>query len=64
MYLPEWAQKHKEKYTEIKKIGNGFYKYQVAFRYYRVITSKRMPPILFFRIELFGIILIRKMVIT
>jgi len=33
MYLPEWAQKHKEKYTEIRRIGNGFYKYQVAFAY-------------------------------
>ena len=33
MYLPEWAQKHKEKYTEIKKINNGFYKYRVAFIY-------------------------------
>ena len=35
MYLPEWAQKHKEKYTEIRRIGNGFYKYQVAFAYNR-----------------------------
>jgi len=33
MYLPEWAQKHKEKYTEIRRINNGFYKYQVAFPY-------------------------------
>jgi hypothetical protein len=33
MYLPEWAQKHKEKYTEIRRIKNGFYKYQVAFVY-------------------------------
>ena len=35
MYLPEWAQKHKEKYTEIRRIGNGFYKYQVEFVYNR-----------------------------
>jgi hypothetical protein len=35
MYLPEWAQKHKEKYTEIRRIKNGFYKYQVAFTYNR-----------------------------
>jgi len=33
MYLPEWAQKHKEKYTEIRRINNGFYKYEVAFSY-------------------------------
>ena len=33
MYLPEWAQKHKEKHTEIRRIKNGFYKYQVAFSY-------------------------------
>ena len=33
MYLPDWAQKHKEKYTEIRRINNGFYKYQVAFAY-------------------------------
>ena len=25
MYLLEWAQKHKEKYAEIRRIGNGFY---------------------------------------
>ena len=35
MYLPEWAQKHKEKYTEIRRINNGFYKYEVAFSYNR-----------------------------
>jgi hypothetical protein len=33
MYLSEWAQKHKEPRTEIKKIKNGFYKYEVAFVY-------------------------------
>jgi len=33
MYLPEWAEKHKEKYTEIRRIGNGFYKYKVEFVY-------------------------------
>ena len=33
MYLPELAQKHKEKYTEIRLINNGFYKYEVAFSY-------------------------------
>ena len=33
MYLPEWAQKHKEPRTEIKQIKNGFYKYEVAFVY-------------------------------
>ena len=33
MYLPEWALEHKEKYTEIRRIGNGYYKYQVAFVY-------------------------------
>jgi hypothetical protein len=33
MYLPEWAQKFKEPRTEIKRIKNGFYKYEVAFVY-------------------------------
>lgn len=33
MYLPEWAAKFKEKRTEIKKISNGYYKYEVAFVY-------------------------------
>jgi len=33
MYLPDWIQKYKEPHTEIRRIGNGFYKYQVAFVY-------------------------------
>src|SRR5215469_15621918 len=33
MYLPDWIQKYKEPRTEIKRIGNGFYKYEVAFVY-------------------------------
>ena len=33
MYLPDWIQKYKEPRTEIKKIKNGFYKYEVAFVY-------------------------------
>ena len=33
MYLPDWIQKHKEPHTEIKRIKNGFYKYEVAFVY-------------------------------
>ncbi len=33
MYLPEWVQKFKEPRTEIKKIGEHFYKYQVEYRY-------------------------------
>jgi hypothetical protein len=33
MYLPDWAQKFKEPRTEIKRIKNGFYKYEVAFVY-------------------------------
>jgi transposase len=33
MYLPEWVQKFKEPRTEIKKINNSFYKYEVAFIY-------------------------------
>jgi transposase len=33
MYLPEWIQKYKEPRTEIKRIKNGFYKYEVAFVY-------------------------------
>jgi hypothetical protein len=33
MYLPDWVQQYKEPLTEIKKIKNGFYKYQVAYVY-------------------------------
>jgi hypothetical protein len=33
MYLPEWIQIYKEPRTEIKRIANGFYKYEVAFVY-------------------------------
>jgi hypothetical protein len=33
MYLPDWIQKYKEPRTEIKRINNGFYKYEVAFVY-------------------------------
>ena len=33
MYLPDWIQKYKEPRTEIKRIKNGFYKYEVAFVY-------------------------------
>ena len=33
MYLPDWIQQYKEPLTEIKKIKNGFYKYQVAYVY-------------------------------
>jgi hypothetical protein len=33
MYLPDWIQQYKEPRTEIKRINNGFYKYEVAFVY-------------------------------
>ena len=33
MYLPDWVQPYKEPLTEIKRIKNGFYKYQVAYVY-------------------------------
>ena len=33
MYLPDWMQAYKEPRTEIKRINNGFYKYEVAFVY-------------------------------
>ena len=33
MYLPDWIQKYKEPRTEIKRIKNGFYKYEVSFVY-------------------------------
>jgi hypothetical protein len=33
MYLPDWIKQYKEPHTEIKKINNGFYKYQVAYVY-------------------------------
>ena len=42
MYLPEWDKKHKEKCTKIKKIGNGFYKYQVALVYTRKTEKKTL----------------------
>jgi len=35
MYLPDWIQEYKEPRTEIRRIKNGFYKYQVAFAYNR-----------------------------
>jgi transposase len=35
MYLPDWIQKYKEPHTEIKRQGNGFYKYEVSFVYNR-----------------------------
>ena len=31
MYLPEWAQKYKEPRTEIKRIKDNYYKYEVAY---------------------------------
>jgi hypothetical protein len=33
MSLPDWTRKHKEPRTEIKRIKNGFYKYEVAYPY-------------------------------
>jgi hypothetical protein len=33
MYLPEWASQYKEPRTEIKKINNRYYKYEVAYVY-------------------------------
>ena len=30
MYLPDWIQKYKEPRTEIKRIKNAYYKYEVA----------------------------------
>jgi len=33
MYLPDWAKNFKEPRTEIKRINNGFYKYEVNFVY-------------------------------
>ena len=33
MYLPDWAQQYKEPHTEIKRIKNGFYKYEVSYVY-------------------------------
>ena len=39
MYLPDWTKKHKEPHTDIRRIGNGFYKYEVAFVYSK--TKKR-----------------------
>jgi transposase len=33
MYLPDWIQEYKEPHTEIKRINNGFYKYEVSYVY-------------------------------
>ena len=33
MPLPDWVQQFKEPHTEIKRIKNGFYKYEVAYVY-------------------------------
>jgi hypothetical protein len=33
MNMPDWIQQYKEPHTEIKRIKNGFYKYQVAYVY-------------------------------
>jgi transposase len=33
MHLPDWIKKYKEPHTDIRRIGNGFYKYEVAFVY-------------------------------
>ena len=33
MYLPNWMQKYKERRREIKRVKNGYYKYEVAFVY-------------------------------
>jgi transposase len=33
MYLPDWVKTYKEPRTEIKRIKNGFYKYEVDFIY-------------------------------
>jgi hypothetical protein len=33
MYLPDWTKQYKEPHTDIRRIGNGFYKYEVAFIY-------------------------------
>ena len=33
MGLPDWIKKYKEPHTDIRRIGNGFYKYEVAFVY-------------------------------
>lgn len=33
MYLPEWIEQYKEPRTEIKKINNRFYKYEVKYVY-------------------------------
>ena len=39
MHLPDWTKKHKEPHTDIRRIGNGFYKYEVSFVYSK--TKKR-----------------------
>ena len=39
MYLPEWALPFKEKGTEIKKINNGFYKYEACTERSECITT-------------------------
>ena len=39
MYLPDWIKQYKEPHTDIRRIGNGFYKYEVSFVYSK--TKKR-----------------------
>ena len=41
MYLPNWIQKYKEPRAEIKRIKNGFYKYEVALVYSKEKNEKK-----------------------
>ena len=42
MYLSDWMQKYKEPRTEIKRIKNAYYKYEVAFVFF---TEKIYPSV-------------------
>ena len=41
MDLPDWIKQYKEPHTDIRRIGNGFYKYEVAFGYSKAKISKK-----------------------
>ena len=43
--LPDWIQKYKESRTEIKRIKNDFYKYEVVFVYGKEKTKNEKKTI-------------------
>ena len=62
VYLPDWILCFKEPLTEIKKIKNGFYKYQVTYSYNKEKkrTEKKTVRLLGKITEAEGFILLQK----